>query len=126
MLRGRNPLFSITPNSVVFHAAFVGASTADMTLATAAQYPRQSNLGLTCVRTSIGLYVVTLADGPPRMLSVIPLLIGTTVLSAKVKVAYLASARTMTLNIFDGAGSLADPTTADTLVLRMSGQDSTA
>lgn len=128
MNRGTNPLKSVANDEVICHAAFVGAGAANMTLATAAQYPKIANLGLTCVRTSIGLYVVTLADGPTQMLDIAPHVKGPTGLECLVKVDYSATLRTLTINFWNKANpvALADPQTTDLLVLTFFGRNSAA
>lgn len=126
MNRGKNAAFALVNDEMRFRAVFVGAATTDMTKATAAQYPLRPNLGSTCVRTSIGLYVVTLTDCTNRVLDVGIEFTGTTTLFGKVKVATNTTAKTLTINVFDGAGNLADPATADTMVITFDGWDSAA
>lgn len=126
MIRGADPVKAVSNDVTLFHAAFVGASTADMTLATNAQYPKIANLGLTAVRTSIGLYVITLSDITPQILYTAISMMGTSTQWAKIKVAFSTTTKIGQINIFDQAGSLADPTTADTVVLRFTGRNSTS
>ncbi len=112
----------------LFHAAFVGGGAADATLATDAQFPLECNLGSTCKRTSVGLFVVTLKDTTFQMLSVAAEIVGTEGLWATVKVAVATSSgvTTLTVNVWDPAGSLDDPETTDTLVLAFTGYDTSA
>jgi hypothetical protein len=70
MNRGADFYKAIPANQKRFYAAFQGAGVADMTLCTDAQFPLEANLGLTAKRTSIGLFVVTLADCTTQVLDV--------------------------------------------------------
>jgi hypothetical protein len=123
-----NPMKALVPCVGLFHAAFVGAGATDATLATDAQFPLEANLGSTCVRTSVGLFVVTLKDTTAQMLQCVPSIIGTEGLRAtvKVNVATSAGVTTLTVNVWDPAGSLDDPETTDTLILAFTGYDTTA
>jgi len=126
MKRGTNFVSAVSPNLKLFSAVFVGAGAADATLATDAQYPREDNLGLTMKRTSIGLFVVTLADCTTQVLTVIPEIVGVEGLWATVKVDVDPVAKTLTLNVWDPAGGLDDPETTDTVKLTIIGYDTSA
>ncbi len=126
MIRGADPVKGISNDMTLFHACFVGAGAADATKATNTQYPLIANLGLTMVRTSIGLFVVTLTDITPQILSVAVLIQGTSVQWGKVKVALDTATKIGQINIFDGGGNLDDPETADTVILRFTGRNSLA
>ncbi len=128
MERGAQNKVGATVNDVtLLFAAFVGAGASDATLATAAQYAAQgANLGVTCVRTSIGLFVVTISEKVPRILNIHPEILGTEGLRATTKVAYSPSAKTLTVNVWDPGGALDDPETTDTLILTILAQNSTS
>ena len=127
MKRGKDTVKAVGNDIALFHAAFVGADTANATLATAAQFPKICNLGVTLTRTSIGLYVCTLSDTTPQILNVIATVMGPTTLTAEVVVQYSVTNKTFSLNFWNKAATvaLADPQTTDIIVITLVGRDST-
>lgn len=117
--RSPYPTNSMHGSHVSFLAAVVGNGTGAPTIPASTVVPPQDNWALSAVRTSEGLYVITLKDRWPLILNVVPTIVAAT---GAFKQAYPVSwnevAGTITIQVMLAAGSgVDDLESTDTLRL---------
>jgi hypothetical protein len=122
MNTGLNPSKTPVRSHVTCFATVVGAGGSAPTVPTTTP---ENNLASSVVRTSEGLYVVTLRDCPQRIITADVNIKTAANVYGKVST-WSESAKTITFRTFEADGSIIDVTTSETCTIVIDGQESIA